>query len=110
MLKSIWSAYSVGSGRGCDDRLLGAGSGPAPPTIYFCFEGGSKMRTPSETIEIKPGTFVVHPRGELHEYGNGPQRTLLFRVRYGEEMSGRTKAWPSNVDWGPRPEDLAYFR
>jgi hypothetical protein len=47
------------------------------------------MRTPTETIEIGPGTFVVHPRGELHEYANGPQRTLLFRVRYGDEMSGR---------------------
>ena len=58
---------------------------------------------------IGPGTFVVHPRGELHEYINGPQRTLLFRVRYGEEMSGRTKEWPSNPDWTPRPQDIAYF-
>ena len=46
------------------------------------------MRTPTETVDITPGSFVVHPRGELHEYINGPQRTLLFRVRYGEEMSG----------------------
>jgi len=67
------------------------------------------MRTPNETIEIGPGTFIVHPRGELHEYANGPQRTLLFRVRYGGEMSGRTKEWPSNSDWRPRPEDIAYF-
>jgi hypothetical protein len=43
------------------------------------------MRTPTATIEIGPGAFVVHPRGELHEYINGPQRTLLFRVRYGDE-------------------------
>jgi hypothetical protein len=68
------------------------------------------MRTPNETIEIGPGTFVVHPRDELHEYANGPQRTLLFRVRYGEEMSGRTKEWPSNPDWKQRPEDVEYFR
>lgn len=67
------------------------------------------MRTPTETIEIRPGTFVVHPRGELHEYVNGPQRTLLFRVRYGDDMSGRTQEWPSNSDWTPRPEDIAYF-
>jgi hypothetical protein len=68
------------------------------------------MRTASGTIAIEPGTFVVHPRGELHEYVNGPERTLLFRVRYGEEMSGRTMEWPSNPNWKPRPVDLEYFR
>jgi quercetin dioxygenase-like cupin family protein len=52
---------------------------PEATEIYFCFEGGGTMRTPDETIEIGPGAFVVHPRGELHEYANGPQRTLLFR-------------------------------
>ena len=82
---------------------------PNATEIYFCFEGGGRMRTPTETIEIEPGSFVVHPRGELHEYANGPQRTLLFRVRYGDEMSGRTKEWPSNPDWTPRPQDIAYF-
>ena len=82
---------------------------PDATEIYFCFEGGGKMRTPTETIDIVPGAFVVHPPGELHEYANGPQRTLLFRVRYGEEMSGRTKEWPSNPDWIPRPEDIEYF-
>jgi hypothetical protein len=68
------------------------------------------MRTPSEMIAVEPGTFVVHPRGELHEYANGPERTLLFRVRYGGEMSGRTKEWPSNPSWKARPVDLEYFR
>jgi len=82
---------------------------PKATEIYFCFEGGGTMRTPTETIELQPGTFVVHRRGELHEYANGAQRTLLFRVRYGEEMSGRTKEWPSNPDWRARPEDIAYF-
>jgi hypothetical protein len=24
-------------------------------------------------------------------------------------MSGRTKEWPSNSDWKPRPEDIAHF-
>ena len=51
--------------------------------IYFCYEGGGKMRTPERTVDIVPGSFVVHPPGELHEYVNGPQRTMLFRVRYG---------------------------
>ena len=82
---------------------------PNATEIYFCFEGGGTMRTPGETIEVKPGAFVVHPRGELHEYVNGPARTLLFRVRYGEDMSTRTKEWPSNRGWAPRTEDLAYF-
>ena len=83
---------------------------PDATEIYFCFEGGGTMRTPSATIAIEPGMFVVHPRGELHEYINGPERTLLFRVRYGTEMSGRTKEWPSNPDWKTRPVDLEYFR
>ncbi len=82
---------------------------PDATEIYFCVEGGGTMRTPSETIAIVPGAFVVHPRGELHEYINGPQRTLLFRVRYGEGMAGRTKEWPSNPEWKPRPADLEYF-
>jgi quercetin dioxygenase-like cupin family protein len=83
---------------------------PAATEIYFCFEGGGEMTTPEGSIEIGPGSFVVHPPGELHEYRNGPGRTLLFRVRYGSDMAGRTRDWPSNPAWRPRPEDLAYFR
>ena len=82
---------------------------PHATEIYFCFEGGGRMRTPTETIEIGPGSFVVHPRGELHEYANGPRRTLLFRVRYGADMSTRTKEWRGNAAWTPRPEDEAFF-
>ncbi len=82
---------------------------PNATEIYFCFQGGGVMRTPSETVEVKPGSFVVHPRGELHEYANGPQRTLLFRVRYGEDMSTRTREWRGNGAWTARPEDTAYF-
>ena len=83
---------------------------PNAVEIYFCFEGGGTMRTATETVAITPGAFVVHPRGELPEYINGSERTILFRVRYGEDMSGHTKEWPSNPDWRPRPEDLAHFR
>jgi quercetin dioxygenase-like cupin family protein len=82
---------------------------PNATEIYFCVEGGGTMRTRSETIAIAPGAFVVHPRGELHEYINGPQRSVLFRVRYGDDMSGRTREWPSNPDWKPRPGDIEYF-
>ena len=82
---------------------------PNATEIYFCFQGGGTMRTPTGTVEVKPGSFVVHPRGELHEYINGPERTLLFRVRYGDDMSTRTKDWPSNPDFLPRPGDPEWF-
>ena len=77
--------------------------------IYFCFEGGGTMRTADQTVAVVPGAFVVHPRGELHEYINGPQRSLLFRVRYGEDMSTRSKDWPTNADFKTKPEDAAFF-
>jgi quercetin dioxygenase-like cupin family protein len=77
--------------------------------IYVCLEGGGTMRTPDQTVAIVPGAFVVHPRGELHEYENGPGRTLLFRVRYGADMSTLTKEWRGNPAWKPKPEDIAHF-
>ena len=83
---------------------------PHATEIYFCFEGGGLMRTPDETIDVVPGSFVVHPPGELHEYANGPQRTLLFRVRYGGDMSTRFMDWRGNAEWKQRPEDVAYFK
>ncbi|MGI9380295.1 MAG: cupin domain-containing protein [Methyloligellaceae bacterium] len=82
---------------------------PHATEIYFCFQGGGVMKTPGETIEIVPGSFVVHPPGELHEYTNGPDRTLLFRVRYGSDMVSRKKDWPSNKDFKLSQEDLNYF-
>ncbi len=82
---------------------------PNATEIYFCLQGGGAMRTPSRSVDIRPGAFVVHPRGELHEYTNGGERTLLFRVRYGEDFSPRIKDWPSNPNWRARPEDIAYF-
>ncbi len=78
--------------------------------IYFCWEGGGIMRTPDgKTLDIKPGSFVVHPPGEVHEYENGPQRTLLFRVRYGTEMTPRMVGWPSQPDFAQDADDIAYF-
>jgi quercetin dioxygenase-like cupin family protein len=82
---------------------------PFATEIYFCFEGGGKMRTPERTIDVVPGSFVVHPRGELHEYINGPQRTLLFRVRYGEEMSARHASWNSRIGWTQSERDAIFF-
>ena len=82
---------------------------PEATEIYLCLEGGGTMRTPERTVAVTPGSFVVHPRGELHEYVNGPARTLLFRVRYGTDMVSRTRSWDGNPEWRARPEDLAYF-
>ena len=83
---------------------------PDATEIYFCFEGGGVMRAIDEEIEIKKGGLVVHPRGELHEFTNGPERTILFRVRYGKTMVSRTKEWPTNASWEPNKEDLNYFK
>ncbi len=84
---------------------------PHATEIYFCFQGGGTMRTPDGTaVEVTPGSFVVHPAGELHEYANGPERTLLFRVRYGADMLARHFAWRGNPRWQQSPEDAEYFR
>ena len=82
---------------------------PEATEIYFCFEGGGVMNTLDESIDVVPGSFVVHPPGELHEYVNGNTRTLLFRVRYGTDMVSRVKNWPSNKEWEPTDEDSTYF-
>jgi quercetin dioxygenase-like cupin family protein len=58
---------------------------PEAVEIYFCWRGGGTMRTDDASVDIVPGSFVVHPRGEFHQYVNGPVRTLLFRVRYGPD-------------------------
>ena len=83
---------------------------PDATEIYFCFEGGGVMNTLEGSVDVVPGAFVVHPPGELHEYVNGTERTLLFRVRYGTDMAARVKDWPSNTKWEPANEDVAYFR
>ncbi len=82
---------------------------PECTEIYFCWQGGGRMRTPERSVDIGPGAFVVHPPGELHEYVNGPQRTLLFRVRYGSGMASRKVANRGRADWQQSPEDIAFF-
>ena len=62
---------------------------PKATEIYFCFQGGGHMRVGSEQVKIEPGKFVLHPPGEIHQYSNGDQRTLLFRVRYGADMKSK---------------------
>ena len=36
---------------------------PEATEIYFCWSGGGTMRTPRETVAVRPGSFVVHPPG-----------------------------------------------
>ena len=83
---------------------------PEATEIYFCFSGGGVMRTPGQTVDITPGSFVVHPPGELHEYANGAHRTMLFRVRYGSDMRAHFHDWRGNAAWRQSAEDGAYFR
>ena len=83
---------------------------PDATEIYFCFTGGGVMRTPGETIDVKPGAFVVHPPGEVHEYANGPARTLLFRVRYGADMRARHFTWRDRAGWTQSAEDADYYK
>ena len=83
---------------------------PHATEIYFCFEGGGTMRTPERTAAVTPGSFVVHPAGELHEYVNGTRRTLLFRVRYGGNMLSHHIAWRGNPGWKQSVDDAEYFR
>jgi quercetin dioxygenase-like cupin family protein len=83
---------------------------PHATEIYFCFEGGGTMRTPDATVAIVAGAFVVHPPGEVHEYANGSQRTLLFRVRYGTDMAARHLDWRGRADWMQSAADAEYYR
>jgi quercetin dioxygenase-like cupin family protein len=83
---------------------------PHATEIYFCVNGGGKMYTPTEEIDVAPGAFVVHPKGELHEYVNGDQRTMLFRVRYGEAMATRLIGWRGHPERKPDAADEAYFK
>lgn len=67
------------------------------------------MRTTDETKTIGPGDFIVHPKGELHEYVNGAAPSVLFRIRYGADMSSRILSWERNGEWSPRASDREYF-
>jgi mannose-6-phosphate isomerase-like protein (cupin superfamily) len=82
---------------------------PEATEIYVCLEGEGTMRTPDKTAALAPGMAVVHPPGELHEFENGPRRSVLFRVRYGPDLTGRDVAWRGQPDWRQRADDARYF-
>ena len=83
---------------------------PAATEIYLCWEGGGTMRAPSLSVDVSPGRFVAHPPGELHEYVNGPQRTVLYRIRYGTDLSSRHWHDRGDPDRPLSDEDVDYFR
>jgi quercetin dioxygenase-like cupin family protein len=83
---------------------------PEATEIYFCWSGGGTMRTPRESVPVVPGSFVVHPPGEVHEYANGPERSLLFRVRYGADMRAHHVEWRGRDGWMQSADDAAYYR
>ena len=66
--------------------------------IYFCYQGGGVMTTDDGKVDLTPGSFIDHPRGEYHEYENGPERTLLFRVRYGDDTKSSHRHWRGHED------------
>lgn len=82
---------------------------PDATEIYLCLEGEGTMRNPHDTVALVPGTAVVHPPGELHEFENGGRRSVLFRVRYGPDLTGRELGWRGHVDWQQRADDARYF-
>ena len=117
-VEKILAELDVGGGQNGDYTVACWEPGQVSPNhchpyateIYFCFSGGGHMRTPRETIEVVPGAFVVHPPGELHEYINGDDRTLLFRVRYGGDKATRHYDWRGNAEWKQSAADAEYFR
>lgn len=83
---------------------------PDATEIYFCWSGGGIMRTSKQTVAVAPGSFVVHPPGEVHEYENGRARSLLFRVRYGSDMRAHHVEWRGRAGWTQSAEDAAYYK
>lgn len=82
---------------------------PDATEIYYCVYGGGRMKTPDRTVDIVPGAFVLHPPGEVHEYENGDERTVLFRIRVGDDMTSRHIEWRGHPEAKQSPEDAAYF-
>ncbi len=83
---------------------------PEATEIYFCFQGGGTMRTLEGSVEVRPGGFVVHPPGEVHEYTNGDAPSILFRVRYGADMQSRHLDNRGKPGWTQKAPDAAYFQ
>jgi len=46
----------------------------------------------------------------VHEYINGPQRSMLFRVRHGTDMSSRHIEWRGHPEFKQSERDAEYYR
>ena len=83
---------------------------PHATEIYFCFEGGGVMRTPERTVDIvRDRSWSTRP-ASCTNTRMAPKRTLLFRVRYGEDMVSRFIDWRGHAGWQQSAEDAEYFR
>ena len=80
---------------------------PDATEIYFCFEGGGEMRTPKETVDVVPGSFVVHPPGEVHEYINGPQHAAVPCATATTCRAATSNGAKTRMD--APPQDAEYF-
>ena len=81
-----------------------------PPKSISASKAAAPCARRERPSTVKPGAFVVHPPGEVHEYANGPQRTLLFRVRYGSDMAARHFDWRGRAGWTQSADDADYYR
>ena len=90
-------------------RSVPATATPGPPRSTSATRAAARCGPRTAPSPSSPAAFVVHPVGELHEYRNGPRRTLPFRVRHGGDPAPRIKEWPSNPNWTPTAEDLGYY-
>ena len=68
------------------------------------------MRTPELETALVPGSFVVHPPGELHQYVNGRRRSVLLRVRYGKDISVADCVLAQQARLARAPRRPALFR
>lgn len=116
-VEKILKELDIGDGGFGDYTVACWGPGQVSPRhchpfcteIYFCFSGGGEMWTRTGAVDVVPGSFCVHPPGELHEYNNGPQRSLLFRVRHGTDMLARTIEWRGNPEFQQSAEDAEFY-
>jgi len=83
---------------------------PHATEIYFCFEGGGTMRTLDETVTVVPGSFVVHPPGELHEWITGAHAFVPGALWRRHERAHEGMAEQSGLAAAPRRRRLLRTR
>ena len=104
-------------GRRLHRRLLGARPdqpAPLPPALHrdLFLLRGRRQDAHAEGNDRRAcrARSCVHPPGEVHEYINGPKRTMLFRVRHGTDMSSRHIEWRGHPEFQQSARDAEYYR